>query len=165
MSFDVGQYGIPSDYTSSTAKSLGAIRVHTLAIGNNRGSTNTFIPCFEYIIQKEGTSITWVRDFVKGDYFVINESGVYNMMYSDGDGPGNKWGITVDLNAADQAAGGIAAVVDKSKILVYQHNVGGFVVSMSVGAALRAGSIVRPMADAGVGLEDQQVRFSICRVS
>jgi hypothetical protein len=84
--------------TSLTVLSSAAQEV-SVANGTGYGTTGIYARTFGTAIRKMGTAIVYVPDAVKGDSFVIKNSGIYAVSYTDGGVSSDDIGISVNLPA------------------------------------------------------------------
>jgi hypothetical protein len=65
--------------------------------GIGYGTSGTYARTFGTVVVKMGTAIKYISDPVRGDSFLINESGLYAMTYTDGDVNSDDVGISLNL--------------------------------------------------------------------
>jgi hypothetical protein len=130
--------------------------------GNGFGSTNTKIRRFSTTVSSTGTAITYADSAADGATFIINESGVYAVSYSDlNSGAGAKHGISVN---STQLTTSIASITN-ADILAVSVSATGSEATTSYTGIFNAGDVVRAHTDGTQDATSGGVRFTITKVS
>lgn len=136
-----------------------SVTVHT---GNGHGSTNTKIRRFTTEMVNVGTAITYADSATLGASFTINDTGLYEVYYSDVASGGASWGFSV--NSAELTTT-IASILIATKA-AYIVNASGTGLLHAVTRVLRltAGDVIRPHTDGSLTDTTNKVFFSIRKV-
>jgi hypothetical protein len=133
----------------------------SVADANGYGSTGVYARTFATSIASVGGSITYTSDSVNGDYFTINNNGVYAISYSDGNP--NVWNAGVSLNFAATSAWSTVWGTGKELCNFTLSNSGG---SCSATVLLASGDVLRAHRDSNAAGANSQTeaRFIVVRV-
>lgn len=89
--FDI--YVADNDYQIGLAMNKSTVFV---SAGNGHGSTNTKIRRFSNVFENRGLAIVYADSATDGATFTIREGGTYAISYSEADGGGNMYGISLN---------------------------------------------------------------------
>lgn len=141
------------------------IRLYGPNAAGGSSSGDTRIQNFVNVITNIGSAITYTpRTSTTGDFFTINESGIYAIttaMYESG---ANYIGISKNTT---QTSTSILSLTNKSEALAMHYQTGGDAQSLSVTTKLVTGDIIRAhrsTASATVSPTDPSVKFSIVQI-
>ena len=150
-------YFTPGGYLM-TAVGDSAVVVHT---GNGHGSTNTKIRRFTTAMTNVGSAITYADSATLGATFTINETGIYSIIYNDGEQAASGIGISRDSSQLNTGIEGIA-VADR---LAMEDDADARLRSLGIVERFSSGAVIRAHSGATVpsGTTDR-VRFSIRKV-
>lgn len=124
------------------------------------GSTGTKVRVFNTVVENIGSDITYTSDAVNGDYFTINNNGVYAVTYVDGTPNSEHYGVS--LNLAATSSFDTAWGTGKELCFFGEGNNGG---SCSVVVLLAQGDVLRAHTNNGTGPNAQTVgKFIVVRV-
>jgi hypothetical protein len=113
----------------------------SVANGTGYGTTGIYARTFGHVLVNTGTAIKYAPNAVNGDSFVINNSGVYAVSYTDGDVSTDDIGISVNLASTTNFSTGWGTAKELCAFEV--SNTGGScsaTVHLSQGDVLRAHS-------------------------
>lgn len=137
------------------------VTVHT---GNGVGSTNTAIRKFTTTLRNVGTAITYASTAAAGASFTINESGLYEIYYSDVAADAIYW-FGVTLNSS-QLTTSVDTITDISvRVMAAQILVATRQNTVTRTVRLAAGDVIRPHVTNGFyGAADTKTHFSVRKV-
>lgn len=148
---------------TSTAPSVTATGNHCVSVmsGNGHGSTNTKIRRFSNVITNVGTAITYADSVTNGASFTINETGLYNITYSDNYTAGNTY-MGASLNSANLTTNFFSC--PNSERLMITKADGNVVANCSRTVYLTAGDVIRAHTNGLADVTDGQCHFAITKV-
>lgn len=131
---------------------------------NVYGSSGTKIPRFTNTLQNLGNAITYTDSATNGASFTINETGIYSIMYSNGD-TATSYNIGLSLNSSQLSTA--ITTINTADLLAITGRNGGYVGIASVTMLFNAGDIIRPHDEAQLNgtIYSSSVRFYITKVS
>jgi len=141
------EFSVPiSGWTSTSSGTVTAPRSEVyLQTANGYGSTNTRIRRFTTAQVNTGSAITYADSSTNGASFTINETGVYNISYSDQFNTGGAMGISKN---SSQLTTGITSITASDRMGVITTSAAGFGQCISMSLNLVAGDVIRAHTNA-----------------
>lgn len=138
----------------------GLSEVHT---GNGQGSTGTRVRRFSTVKASSGTSITYTSDATNGDYWTINQDGIYAIDYVDFDSGGvARFGISLNASGGDlSTAYSSLAIAKRLGCVIAQTSLES---TITVVKALSSGDVIRCHADGSMAGTSDNISFRISQI-
>lgn len=137
----------------------------TYCTGNGFGTTDTKIRRFTTVLEFTGASGSYILSndsAANGTTFTVQESGLYNIHYSEPTAAAVTFGVSV---SSSQLTTGVASITVNYRAAICGSGSGGGVPSVSRTMWLNSGSIVRAHWDSGTAIDgDNRAFFSIRKV-
>jgi hypothetical protein len=157
--FDI--YVADNDYQIGLAMNKSTVFV---SAGNGHGSTNTKIRRFSNVFENRGLAIVYSDSATDGATFTIREGGTYAISYSEADGGGNRYGIslnstslTTSINALSFPEGLMQDNTQGASNVFGKH--------LTYVGYFEAGDVIRAHTDGAVtGTQDYFTHFRITKI-
>lgn len=145
-------------YTASNT-SDSMVRLHTL---NGYGATNTKIRRFSTAVTNTGSAITYADSASDGASFTINETGLYDITYTDHFTSANSMGISLN---SSQLTTDVTSITTADRLTVGYVGGANFSLAISWSGLLNKDDVIRPHTNGtATGVNASLGQFTIAKI-
>jgi hypothetical protein len=133
----------------------------TIQNATGYGATNTLIRTFGSVLVNQGGAITYVPSATLGDSFVINQTGLYYLAFTDGTitGTGSSFGISINTTTVGT---GILTIAPAERIALATNDpVANHYSCANTPYQLNEGDVIRPHSNGAAADGTADVQFTI----